>query len=120
MDNCHAKWLKEVVVALRSEGFQSWANTCERAAAEIESLQAHRERLLELHLQSQAGAGGEVESACQHDLLKPEATVKITDKGTRATCSECRQVWAMPEWYSQSERVPLANYPTSDTATEPK
>jgi hypothetical protein len=42
-----------------------------------------------------------LETACQHDLQKPECTVKVTDKGTRATCSECREVWTMPEFQSK-------------------
>jgi hypothetical protein len=33
--------------------------------------------------------------SCQHDLQKPECTIKVTHKGTRATCSECREVFAV-------------------------
>ena len=33
-------------------------------------------------------------ASCQHDLQLPECTIKVTDHGTRATCSECREVWS--------------------------
>jgi hypothetical protein len=43
MDNCHAKWLRTMVIPMRAEGHTAWANTCEQAADEIDALQSHRD-----------------------------------------------------------------------------
>ena len=52
--NPHSKWLRQWAVELRKEGVIGGATTAEQAANEIDALQAHRDRLLELHLQSQS------------------------------------------------------------------
>jgi hypothetical protein len=46
MANCHANWLRAMVAPLRAGKHTAWANTCERAADEIEALQRHRDTLL--------------------------------------------------------------------------
>jgi hypothetical protein len=73
--------------------------------AELAQARSDRQREHDLRVQlvgtveSQAARIAELEAAlrpaasCQHDLQLPECTIKVTDHGTRATCSECREVW---------------------------
>jgi len=42
----HIKWLQDAAKLLRTEKRHALANTCERAASEIEALQKHRNELL--------------------------------------------------------------------------
>lgn len=55
--NPHPKWLREAAKHMFADGHVAWGNTCERAADDLEAVQAHRDRLLESHLKSQADGG---------------------------------------------------------------
>jgi hypothetical protein len=38
--------------------------------------------------------GYEYAPVCQHDMKLPECTIKFSDGGTCATCTECNCVWS--------------------------